>query len=91
MTAQNPPPAWDCEAYGEELPKDLATCFFQEVQHCVSETECHARMVGQRQFAYRRMQELAATGDPVWVEVAEHFPDPSTILNADRDTPPETP
>jgi hypothetical protein len=83
MTSQD----WDCEAYGPELPKELATCFFQEVRHCTSLAECSARMEGERQRVFRRISELAAAGNETGVFLEGEFTNPDQLLNATDEEP----
>lgn len=74
---------WPCEAYGPEAMKYGAYCFVAAQLHervCTTKEECHRLVVSERQRVYRRIQELAADGDPVMTELAEQFPDPNTLL-----------
>lgn len=80
MSEQN----WACEAYGPEMPGPRH-CFHELAERCATPAECVTRMAGARQHLYQRIQELAAAGDPVWVDLAEHFPDPSTLLGGQDD------
>jgi hypothetical protein len=75
---------WDCEAYGPDLPADLGNlCFYDLVERCTDEAQCHLRMVGTRQQMFRRINELAAAGDPDFEYLAEEFSRPSQLLNPD--------
>ena len=78
---EQPARDWACTAYGPEVP---ATCFFQEAgETCTSLEQCQERMKGERQRVYRRMQELAAHGDPMWADISDEFTNPEGLLNAD--------
>lgn len=75
---------WDCEAYGSELPAELGDlCFYDQIERCTSEAQCHLRMGGTRQRLFQRINELAAAGDPTGEFLAEEFTNPSQLINAD--------
>lgn len=79
---------WDCEGYGEDLPAELGDlCFHSAAGRCADQAQCHARMVGTRQKMFRRINELAAAGDPDFEYLAGEFSSPSQLLNADDDEP----
>ena len=73
---------WDCGAYGPEGREFGVRCFFAEAGErvCASQDECRDAMAAERQRVFHRIQELAAAGDPVGVDLAEAFTDPSQIL-----------
>jgi hypothetical protein len=76
-------PEWDCEAYGPDGRGFGALCFLSGElgkRKCVSKAECAGAMGGQRRRVFRRIQELAAAGDPVGVDLAETFTDPEQLL-----------
>lgn len=76
--------AWQCSAYGPEVP---ATCFFELTDHvCESHDECLTRMKTERQRVYRRINELSTSGDPAWTDLEATFRSPDDLLNADDDT-----
>ena len=78
---------WFCVAYGPELPE---SCFFEQAgPACVDLGQCEQRMKVERQRVFRRMQELAAHGDPVWADLADEFASPEDLLDADPDERPE--
>jgi hypothetical protein len=77
---------WDCEAYGPDLPSELGhLCFYDEIEPCASQAQCHTRMAGERQRVFRRINELAAAGDPTGQLLADEFTNPSQLLNADEE------
>jgi hypothetical protein len=77
---------WDCEAYGP-VPAELGhLCFWDQIEPCTSEAQCHTRMAGERQRVFGRINELAAAGDPTGEFLAEEFTNPSQLLNADDET-----
>lgn len=71
--------SWACEAYGEDMPGPRH-CFFELNVRCVSEGECAARLVPERQRTFDRIQELAASGDPVSMFLAEEIKRPEDLL-----------
>lgn len=78
---------WSCEAYGRSLAHLAAAdqarlCFVSEAQGraCDSPAECGAMMAIQRQRLFDRIRELAETGDPVYVQLAEDFHSPDRLL-----------
>jgi hypothetical protein len=79
---------WACEAYGDDGADVGARCFVSGalgVRSCESRQVCAGVMADERRRVYRRMQELAATGDPVMVDLAAEFTRPDQLLNADGD------
>ncbi|HWD80118.1 MAG TPA: hypothetical protein VG497_14580 [Kribbella sp.] len=85
MTAAGgPAKGWDCDAYGPDLPPGLGDlCFYDQIERCTSEAQCHLRMAGERQRVFRRINELAAAGDPTGEFLAGEFTNPSQLLGAD--------
>jgi hypothetical protein len=81
--------AWDCEAYGPDLPKDLASCFFEKVRHCDSLAECSARLESERQRMFQRINELAAAGDPDFAFLEGEFTNPEQLLGGDASEEPD--
>lgn len=78
---------WACEYYGPEGAAIGAVCFVAAASGaCASLDECHEAMTAVRRNIYRKISELAATGDPVGVDLAEAFPDPERILNRKDDS-----
>lgn len=78
---------WSCSAYGPGVP---ALCFFEQASSvCADLAECTARMGDERKRVFRRMQELAAHGDPVWADLADEFTSPEDLLDASPDERPE--
>lgn len=61
---------WSCSAYD---PSVTGLCFFLEALNhpCDSRAECDHRMQLSQQELYAKIMELAKTGDPVWVALAE--------------------
>ena len=80
---------WYCEAYGPELVVVGALCFIAEPgkRLCADADECHRVMTAQRQRVWQRVNELAAEGDAVGVDLAEAFPRPEQILGGGEDDP----
>jgi hypothetical protein len=76
-------PWWSCEAYGLEGIEAGALCFFAGalfLRVCSSEGQCAARLEEERRRVFRRIQELAALGDPVMVQLAAEFAAPDQLL-----------
>lgn len=82
MTAA--PWVWSCEAYGPEGIEVGALCF-RAVSHrvCGTAGECAGFMAGERQRVFRRINELAAAGDPDMAYLADQFLSPGEILGGD--------
>lgn len=82
--------SWRCAAYGPEGP---ALCFVERVAGpCASAQQCRTQMASERQRLFRRINELAANGDPLMAAISDEFTDPSALLNATDDgaqPPPE--
>lgn len=79
--------AWDCEAYGAEGTKIGALCFVSGElgdRVCRTAGECSDQMGSERQRVFRRINELAAAGDPVGAHLAEAFTSPDEILGGDE-------
>lgn len=77
---------WPCEAYGVLGLQVGARCFIAAQLHtrdCTGPAECAAIMQDARRKLFRRLQELAATGDPVAVALAAEFSDPSQLLGGE--------
>lgn len=82
---------WRCHAYfgkdddPDELPSELRDlCFFQEIERCTTEPQCLSRMESERQRVFRRINELAAAGNPTGEFLEGEFTSPDQLLNADR-------
>ncbi|MFD7161720.1 hypothetical protein ACFV9C_44545 [Kribbella sp. NPDC059898] len=88
MTAAGEPTkGWDCDAYGPDLPPELGDlCFYDQIERCNSEAQCRLRMTGARQQVFRRINELAAAGDPTGEYLSGEFTNPSQLLGADDES-----
>ncbi|MET0701692.1 MAG: hypothetical protein ABWY93_18735 [Mycobacterium sp.] len=78
---------WDCQAYGPEGADIGALCFLAGGLHervCLSVGQCHAEMAVERVRVFNRIQELAAAGDPVAIELAQDITSPDQLLNGDQ-------
>jgi hypothetical protein len=73
---------WDCEAYGPEVRHVGALCFFAELHDrvCSSPEECTAKMAGERQRVFRRINELSAAGNPAAAYLEAEFKHPDQLL-----------
>ena len=74
---------WSCEAYGDDGRAVGALCFRAAdlgVRVCGSPGECAGVMAAERQRVFRRLNELAASGDPIAADLAEDFPGPGHLL-----------
>ncbi len=83
-------PQWNCAAYGPEGLEHGALCFAapelgQRV--CRTAYECERLVAGERQRVHRRIQELAAAGDPTAEYLAREFTNPNQLLGGSG-TPP---
>lgn len=90
-------PDWPCEAYGPEGLEHGARCFMAAgtgvlpafspgaARVCGSPAACHENMAAERQRVFQRIQELAAGGDPIGLELAEEFTSPEQLLGGDPD------
>jgi hypothetical protein len=79
---------WDCEAYGPDVREGGAVCFIsgelgQRV--CAHQAECHEVMTAERQRVFRRMSELAASGDPTMAYLEGEFSRPEQILGGGQE------
>jgi hypothetical protein len=77
---------FDCEAYGAEGAAHGALCFVAgEVgaRVCANFRQCAATMRAARQQLFDRIQQRAATGDPIGVALAEQFTRPEQLLGGD--------
>ena len=77
---------WDCGAYGPEGRSLGALCFVgpRGQRVCGSAAECSASMAASRRQLFRRINELAAGGDPTGEFLAEEFKRPSDLLGGDH-------
>jgi len=74
---------WDCDAYGPDLREVGALCFFAGElgkRTCTSLTACREAMVTERKRVFRRINEMAAEGNPDGEYLAEEFTNPGQIL-----------
>src|ERR1700737_1406011 len=84
---------FDCEAYGPEGREVGALCFFAGelgARVCASQDECRDAMTAERRRVFRRINEMAAHGDPAAVDLAETFTYPARLLGGgptERDCP----
>lgn len=72
-----PPRGWVCEAYGDKLPE---ACFFDLAAPCGSRAECEARLPGERERIFGRIQEMAAGGDLAAREMAAEIKGAEELL-----------
>jgi hypothetical protein len=80
--------AWDCEAYGPEPAEIGAICFVSGElgkRVCTDAAECHRAMAAERQRVFRRINELAATGNADMAYLAEEFTSPEQLLGGGPD------
>jgi hypothetical protein len=78
---------WLCEAYGPEGLEHGARCFFSPElgdRACDSPAMCSRLMAGERRRVFRLIQELAAAGDPVGLELAADFDRPDQLLGGEE-------
>ena len=58
---------------------------------CDSASQCHEVMTAERHRVFQRIQEMAESGDPVGIGLAEDFTSPDQLLNGGgpdgQDTP----
>jgi hypothetical protein len=74
---------WDCDAYGPDGRELGALCFMAGgpgKRTCASQDACREAMGAERRRVFRRINEMAAEGNPVGEYLAEEFTDPSQIL-----------
>jgi hypothetical protein len=76
---------WDCEAYGPDGRDVGSLCFIagEGSRVCASQAECHQVIAAERQRQVRRINELAAAGDPVWADVADTVTRPRQLLGGE--------
>jgi hypothetical protein len=77
---------WACEAYGDDGLAVGALCFLTAesgARVCTSRAACSEAMAGERRRVFRAINERAATGDEVAAMLAEEFPGPDSLLNAE--------
>lgn len=74
---------FSCEAYGADLAALGALCFFSGAlggRVCADPGECHRAIAAERQRVFRRIQELAASGDETAAYLAGEFTRPEQLL-----------
>ena len=74
---------WVCEAYGPEGVEVGAVCFFGPNPHgrdCTTEQQCRTRLTAERQRVFARINEMAAQGDPVGLDLAAEITHPEQLL-----------
>lgn len=73
---------WACDAYGPAGIEHGALCFLagKGERACASHDECVRVMASERRRLFRRMNELAATGDPTWAGIESEFASPDDLL-----------
>lgn len=78
---------WPCAAYGADGLAHGARCFRAEPGErvCASRAECEAVLDAERKRVFRRINELAAAGDPDFENFDAAFASPGDLLNADDD------
>jgi hypothetical protein len=79
---------WYCEAYGPRAPKAETLCFIAPgpvPRACASPETCRETMAAERQRVWRRINEMAASGDPDGEFLAGEFTDPAQILGGGDD------
>jgi hypothetical protein len=72
---------FDCEAYGPEGREHGALCFIADERVCATETECAYAMAAERVRIFNRLNELRDAGNPIGVEMAQHFTSADQLLN----------
>jgi hypothetical protein len=78
---------WDCSAYGPEGTKVGALCFFfaeLNERECSSLEKCRTAMRAERGRVFRRINELAATGDPTAAYLEGEFNSPDQLLDGEE-------
>jgi hypothetical protein len=75
--------AWDCAAYGPEAAEAGALCFVSGELHkrvCADLDECRRVVAAERRRVFRRINELAASGDETGIYLAGEFTGPEQLL-----------
>ena len=82
------PGGWYCEGYGREPAVARAWCYVSEpyTRSCADPAECHRVFAEAQRRDYRNLQQLAASGDKSWQEVAEAIARPDQ-LHTDGEEP----
>lgn len=78
--------AFTCEAYGPEIAEIGAVCFFSGdlgKRICSDQDECRWLMAAERRRVFRRMSELAASGDEAAAYLEQEFSSPDQILGGE--------
>lgn len=77
--------SWPCEAYGQELMDLGYKCFTGEdkgrKRRCASPEECSRVVQASRQQIYRRINELAASGDEAGRYLEGEFTSPDQLFS----------
>lgn len=79
---------WPCEAYGEDSIAVGALCFFSSESHhrvCDIPETCNFNMNVERRRLWRRLNELAAQGDELGIEMVASFTGPEELLGGKKD------
>lgn len=79
------PDEWDCSYYGPEGRRLGAVCFVAKERACPTLAACELAIAGSRKRIFRRIQELAASGQPESVYLAGEFTRPDQLLGGDDD------
>lgn len=77
---------WPCEAYGPDGLEHGARCFLAGKlgeRLCGTSIACGYIMAAERRRVFRRIQQLAAAGDPLGMELAAAFTDPDQLLGGE--------
>lgn len=83
---------WHCEAYGPEVAEVGAVCFVSGElgkRVCGHLDECQEVMAAERRRVFRRISELAATGDPAMAFLEEEFTNPEQLLGGGQEVGPD--
>lgn len=82
-------PDWPCRAYGDDpaVTELGAWCFVAELftRTCMDRLVCALEVNAAGQRIYRRISELAATGNPTSEYLAEIFTSPDVIFGGDSE------
>lgn len=84
--------SWVCEAYGPTGVEVGAVCFMAGrlgERVCATEGQCRDGMAEERRRVFRRMSELAATGDETFAYLEGEFTNPDQLLGGPGETPAE--